>query len=163
MPDSMYAQMKEWPYPVNYGKENVVEVDVLFVGGGIAGCHGAISALKKGATVAVVDKGPVIRSGAGGAGVDHWHLACTNPASQITPDEIMTMHPATQILALAHANPVVGYRTAYFLDKRFRGRRGRPFFDIHPHYRDRPVPSAHDFTSSRVDVGGLLHRHISAG
>ena len=89
MTDLMYAQMKEWPYPVNYGKENVVEVDVLFVGGGIAGCHGAINAIKKGATVAVVDKGPVIRSGAGGAGVDHWHLACTNPASRITPEELM--------------------------------------------------------------------------
>lgn len=83
--------------------------------------------------------------------------------SLITPDEIMTMHPATQILALAHANPVVGYRTAYFLDRRFRDRRGRPYFDIHPHYRGQPVPSAHDFTSSRLDVGALLHRHISAG
>ncbi|MBN2062332.1 MAG: FAD-binding protein, partial [Deltaproteobacteria bacterium] len=81
--------MKKWPYPVHYGKENEIETDVLFIGGGIAGSHGAISAAKKGARVAVVDKGPVIRSGLGGAGVDHWHLACTNPASNITPDEIM--------------------------------------------------------------------------
>jgi succinate dehydrogenase/fumarate reductase flavoprotein subunit len=89
MTDPIYADFKKWPYPVNYGKENEIETDVLFIGGGIAGSHGAISAVKKGARVAVVDKGPVIRSGLGGAGVDHWHLACTNPASNITPDEIM--------------------------------------------------------------------------
>ncbi|MBN2059168.1 MAG: FAD-binding protein [Deltaproteobacteria bacterium] len=80
---------QEWPYPVRYGEENVVDIDVLFIGGGIAGCHGAISAAKRGARVAVTDKGPVIRSGAGGAGVDHWHLACTNPASRITPEEMV--------------------------------------------------------------------------
>ena len=89
MTDPIYSDLKKWPYPVHYGKENEVETDVLFIGGGIAGSHGAISAVKKGARVAVVDKGPVIRSGLGGAGVDHWHLACTNPASNITPDEIM--------------------------------------------------------------------------
>jgi succinate dehydrogenase/fumarate reductase flavoprotein subunit len=95
MNESMYAQLEEWPYPVDYGKENEVDVDVLFIGGGIAGCHGAISAAKKGAKVAVVDKGPIIRSGAGGAGVDHWHLACTNPASNITPDEMMEVIKST--------------------------------------------------------------------
>ena len=89
MTDSMYADFKKWPYPVNYGKENIIETDVLFIGGVIAGSHGAISAVKKGIRVAVVDKGPVIRSGLGGAGVDHWHLACTNPASNITSEEIM--------------------------------------------------------------------------
>ena len=89
MKDKMYAQLEEWPYPIDYDKENEVEVDVLFIGGGIAGCHGAISAAKKGARVAVVDKGPIVRSGAGGAGVDHWHMACTNPASNITPDEMI--------------------------------------------------------------------------
>ena len=66
-----------------------LSTDVLIIGGGIAGCHAAISAAKRGAKVAVVDKGPVIRSGAGGAGVDHWHLACTNPASRITPEEMV--------------------------------------------------------------------------
>jgi len=82
-------QLQKWPYPVDYGKEYEVVTDVLFIGGGIAGCHGAISAVKRGAKVAVVDKGPVIRSGAGGAGVDHWHMACTNPVSKITPEEMM--------------------------------------------------------------------------
>jgi len=84
-------QLEKWPYPVEYGKEYEVITDVLFIGGGIAGCHGAISAAKRGVKVAVVDKGPVIRSGAGGAGVDHWHMACTNPASKITPEEMITV------------------------------------------------------------------------
>lgn len=78
-----------WPYPVKYGQENYIEADVLIVGGGVAGCHAAINAARKGAQVVVVDKGAVIRSGSGGAGVNHWHLACTNPCSKVTPEEIM--------------------------------------------------------------------------
>ena len=81
----------EWPYPVNYGKENEVRADVLVLGGGIAGCHAAINAAKRRAKVVVVDKGPVIRSGSGGAGVDHWHAACTNPCSKVTPEEMMEL------------------------------------------------------------------------
>ncbi len=76
-----------WPYPIKYGHESIIETDVLIIGGGIAGCHAALAAHRKGASVAVVEKGPVIRSGSGGAGVDHWHGACTNPAGTITPDE----------------------------------------------------------------------------
>ncbi len=79
----------EWPYPVNYGKENEVNTDILVIGGGVAGCHAAINAAKKGATVAVVDKAPIIRSGSGGAGVDHWGGAFTNPRSKTTPEEAM--------------------------------------------------------------------------
>jgi succinate dehydrogenase/fumarate reductase flavoprotein subunit len=89
MSETEYAQLKKWPYPVNYGKENEDSSDVLIIGGGIAGCHAAISAVKRGAKVAVVEKASVIRSGAGGDGVDHWHLACTNPCSKITPTEMM--------------------------------------------------------------------------
>src|SRR5512137_2500782 len=89
MTEFNYKKSMEWPYPVNYDKENEVSADVLVLGGGIAGCHAAISAAKRGAKVAVVDKGAVIRSGLGGAGVDHWHLACTNPCSKITPAEMM--------------------------------------------------------------------------
>jgi len=84
----------EWPYPVNYGKENEVSADVLVIGGGIAGCHAAINAAKTGAKVVVVEKGAVIRSGAGGAGVDHWHDAFTNPCSKITPEEAMELGAA---------------------------------------------------------------------
>jgi succinate dehydrogenase/fumarate reductase flavoprotein subunit len=83
------AQAMEWPYPVNYERESRIEADVLVLGGGIAGCHAAISAAKRGAKVVIVDKGAVRRSGSGGAGVDHWHLACTNPCSRITPEEMV--------------------------------------------------------------------------
>jgi succinate dehydrogenase/fumarate reductase flavoprotein subunit len=77
----------EWPYPVRYGDEHEIETDVLVLGGGIAGSHAAISAAQKGVRVTVVEKGMVKRSGAGGAGVDHWLGACTNPCSKVTPEE----------------------------------------------------------------------------
>jgi succinate dehydrogenase/fumarate reductase flavoprotein subunit len=89
MADLAYDGEMPWPYSTNYGHENEVEADVLILGGGIAGCHAAISAAKRGAKVVVVDKGAVIRSGSGGAGVDHWHGACTNPCSKITPEEML--------------------------------------------------------------------------
>jgi len=79
----------DWPYPVRYGEEKEISTDVLVVGGGIAGCHAAINAARKGVKVAIVDKGAVIRSGSGGAGVDHWHGALTNPCSKITPEQMI--------------------------------------------------------------------------
>ncbi|MBI4296302.1 MAG: FAD-binding protein [Chloroflexi bacterium] len=82
------AGAPEWPYPVRYGKENVVSADVLIVGGGIAGCHAAINAARRGARVVVVEKGATVRSGSGGAGVDHWGDAMTNPCSRLTPDQV---------------------------------------------------------------------------
>lgn len=78
-------KLPEWPYPVNYGKENEINADVLIVGGGVAGCHAAISAARNGAKVVVADRGHAKRSGSGGAGVDHWHGAVTNPCSKVTP------------------------------------------------------------------------------
>jgi len=78
-----------WPYPVRYGSETDAEFDVLVIGGGVAGCHAAINAARRGARVAVLDKGPVIRSGSGGSGCDHWHGAVTNPCCKITPDEFV--------------------------------------------------------------------------
>jgi len=91
MPDFNLNNAVEWPYPVNYGKENEVDADILILGGGVAGSHAAINAAKRGAKVVVVDKGAVIRSGSGGAGVDHWHGACTNPCSKLTPEEMMEL------------------------------------------------------------------------
>ena len=79
----------EWPYPVSYGKENTITADVLVIGGGVAGCHAAINAVRRGAKVVVIDKGPVRRSGCSGAGVDHWHAACTNPCSTVTPEALL--------------------------------------------------------------------------
>ena len=78
----------EWPYPVRYEDEKEISADVLVLGGGIAGCHAAINAAKRGAKIVVVEKGAVIRSGSGGAGVDHWGAACTNPCCKITPEEM---------------------------------------------------------------------------
>ncbi|UCD08122.1 MAG: FAD-dependent oxidoreductase [Dehalococcoidales bacterium] len=86
------ASIPEWPYPVHYGKENVASCDVLVLGGGVAGCHAAINAANQGAKVIVVDKGPVKRSGCSGAGVDHWHAACTNPCCKISPEEMVEEH-----------------------------------------------------------------------
>ncbi|MFB0516818.1 MAG: FAD-dependent oxidoreductase [Candidatus Neomarinimicrobiota bacterium] len=78
----------EWPYPVNYGQESEVSTDILVIGGGISGCHAAINAAKRGVKVTVVEKGATVRSGSGGAGVDHWGDAFTNPCSKVTPDRV---------------------------------------------------------------------------
>ncbi len=77
----------EWPHPVRYDKETRVSADVLVLGGGIAGCHAALSAARRGASVIMVEKGGSRRSGQGGAGVDHWQAACTNPCSTTSPEE----------------------------------------------------------------------------
>ena len=69
----------QWPYPVRYGNENFFDTDVLIIGGGIAGCHAAINAAKRGVSVAVVEKGATVHSGCSGAGVDHWGAAYGNP------------------------------------------------------------------------------------
>jgi succinate dehydrogenase/fumarate reductase flavoprotein subunit len=78
----------KWPYPINYGKENKIDTDVLILGGGIAGCHAAISASRKGVRVVLIEKGATKWSGNGGAGVDHWQAACTNPCCKVSPVEM---------------------------------------------------------------------------
>lgn len=79
----------EWPYPVEWDKEEIISADVLVLGGGIAGCMAAISAARKGQKVVLVEKGATKRSGAGGSGCDHWESAATNPCSKVTP-EVLT-------------------------------------------------------------------------
>lgn len=81
------GSLPEWPYPIRYGQENVIQTDVLVLGGGIAGCHAAINARRKGVRVVVVEKEATKWSGNGGAGVDHWLSACTNPCSEVSPEE----------------------------------------------------------------------------
>jgi succinate dehydrogenase/fumarate reductase flavoprotein subunit len=76
-----------WPYSIRYDQEQVVDTDVLVIGGGIAGCWAAISAARTGFKVALVEKGDTIRSGAGGPGCDHWDNAPANPLSNVDPDE----------------------------------------------------------------------------
>ena len=53
------------------------------------GCFAAISAAKKGCNVIIVEKGATIRSGAAGAGIDHWANVYTNPGSKLSPDEMI--------------------------------------------------------------------------
>ena len=84
------GKVPDWPYPVDYDKVNEVDTDVLVIGGGVAGCRAAIAAKKRGVRVAIAERGHAKRSGAGGAGVDHWHGAVTNPCSKVTP-EMYTM------------------------------------------------------------------------
>lgn len=85
--DVFEQQGIQWPYHVDYNKENYYEADVLVLGGGIGGAHAAIAAAKEGAKVIVVDKAPIQRSGSGGVGHDHWLEATTNPGSKVTPEQ----------------------------------------------------------------------------
>jgi succinate dehydrogenase/fumarate reductase flavoprotein subunit len=81
------GQVPEWPYAIRYDQEQEIETDVLVIGGGIAGCWAAISAARKGAKVALVEKSATVRSGAGGPGCDHWCDTAANPLSKVDPDE----------------------------------------------------------------------------
>lgn len=81
----------------------------------------------------------------------------------INPEELMTLHPSVQLLVLAGANPSMTYKTAYFLDKQYRNRQGKPLFDIHPDYQNRPLPPAYDFTHPKLNLGALLNDYIKVG
>lgn len=63
-------------------KREVVETDVLCVGGGIAGLMAGIRASERGARVVVAEKGNSLRSGAGATGNDHF--MCYMPESHGT-------------------------------------------------------------------------------
>ena len=84
---SQSEKVFKWPYPVDYEKTHHITVDVLVMGGGLAGSCAAIAAAEKGASVAVADKAPIKRSGNGGAGMDHWNTLLSNPNSPMTPEE----------------------------------------------------------------------------
>jgi len=78
----------QWPYPLEYDKEEIINADVLVLGGGVAGCMAAIAAARAGQKVVLVEKGATKRSGAGGSGCDHLESAATNPCSRVTPEEL---------------------------------------------------------------------------
>lgn len=77
----------EWPYRVRYDKTTRTQVDVLVIGGGLAGCCAGIAAARRGLKVAVCDKAPIKKSGCGGAGMDHWNTVLENPTSPMSTEE----------------------------------------------------------------------------
>ena len=78
----------KWPYENEVGKQEIVESDLLVLGGGLSGCFAAIAGARRGLKVVLVEKGATEKSGAGGTGFDHFESACTNPCSKVTPEEI---------------------------------------------------------------------------
>ncbi|MCG7870522.1 MAG: type IV secretory system conjugative DNA transfer family protein [Candidatus Thiodiazotropha lotti] len=86
-----------------------------------------------------------------------------NARSLITPDEVRTMHPSAQLLILSHAHPVACFKTAYFLDARYRDKSGKPLFDIHPHYAHKKLPALVNFLRPGLDIGGVLEPVFTEG
>lgn len=81
----------------------------------------------------------------------------------IMPDELMSLPPHVQFIALAGARPAMAYRPAYFLDARFRGRGGVPLYDNHPNHAHLPIPGAYDFTAPRLELDELLPQYLKVG
>ena len=81
----------------------------------------------------------------------------------ITPDEMMTLHPAVQVLVLANAYPVNCFKAPYYLDARFRDRYGRPFFDVPPQHRDKPLPRPVRFDRPGIDLLKTLQPYLTVG
>ncbi len=81
------THIPEWPYPVDYDKEQVVETDILVLGGGVAGCWAAIGAARNGLKVVMVEKSATVRSGSGGPGCDNWCNVPRHPLIDVNPDE----------------------------------------------------------------------------
>ena len=84
----MEKEWYKWPYGNEMDQEETIRSDVLVLGGGLSGCFAAIAAARRGLSVTLVEKGAAERSGSAGTGFDHWESACTNPCSQVTPEEI---------------------------------------------------------------------------
>lgn len=53
--------------------DNVIETDVLVIGGGIGGPFAALYASERGAGVVLLEKAAVRRSGSAGVGIGNWH------------------------------------------------------------------------------------------
>ena len=67
--------------------DNVIETDVLIIGGGVAGCIAAVKATEHGADVTMLDKAAIRRSGGAASGMDH---IATIPNAGITITDIVT-------------------------------------------------------------------------
>lgn len=83
--------------------------------------------------------------------------------SLITPDEVMTMNPVAQILILSHANPIACFKTAYFLDRRYRRKDGSPIYDIHPNFSDEPISKPINFTKQGFNIAAPLSSIFDGG
>ena len=80
----------KWPYEIKYEEEKRITTDVLIIGAGMAGCFCAIHVARRGAKVTLIEKGAAIRSGASGAGIDHWMMCADNPGSKCKADEMIS-------------------------------------------------------------------------
>ncbi|MDR2738377.1 MAG: FAD-dependent oxidoreductase [Treponema sp.] len=73
-------QVHDWPYPNEFGTEEVIDSEVLVLGGGLAGCFAAIAAARRGKKVTLVEKKRAPSSVAAPRGVA---LTIGNPAVPI--------------------------------------------------------------------------------
>lgn len=67
--------------------EDVIETDVLIVGGGVAGCVAAVKARQEGARVTILEKANIERSGGSASGMDH---LATMPNGDMTIHKIVS-------------------------------------------------------------------------
>lgn len=71
-----------------------IEVDVLIIGGGVAGCLAAVGAAEIGAKIAICEKGGIIeRSGSIAAGVDHYIAILDEGEEWDKPDYLLRHLP----------------------------------------------------------------------
>jgi adenylylsulfate reductase subunit A len=79
---------------MNSKAEQMIDTDVLVIGGGVAGCLAAIGARELGARVAVVDKGGLLeRCGSVAAGVDQILAVAEDGPEWDTPDFLLQHVP----------------------------------------------------------------------
>lgn len=75
-------------------KTQIIETDVLVVGGGVAGCLAVLGAAEAGAKVTVCEKGGIIeRSGSVAAGVDHFFSILEEGPEWDTPEYLLRHVP----------------------------------------------------------------------
>lgn len=131
-----------WPYPVKYGEQSNYDVDVLVLGGGIAGVWAAIAAARRGAKVAIMEKGDTRRSGAGGTGCDHWQWAADNPGSGVGPEELanalVANHGGWRNGMSTYIQCASGYETLLELEKM-----GAKVRDVDDEFAGAPFRDAH--------------------
>jgi hypothetical protein len=100
--------LQEWPYSINYEKENEVSADVLVLGGGMAGCHAAINAAKRGAKVVLVEKGAVKEAAKRAAGLITGTLFAGPPVVKLLQSKQRKLHLSKNpgILDTPYISPV---------------------------------------------------------